>query len=141
MLNQTTSRMPLRSSEKLITSIVQENEKSTSTLPEPLPEQFIKINHLSAILRDKGFELPFASTQSNDAFVLTEVSRIIHELKDSGIYCVVIKSLPAVAKPIGDVDILVDDLVRELIRFKPLICARGPNHHFGPLAEALFPSE
>ena len=110
MLNQTTSRMPLRSSEQLITSIVQENEKSTSTLPEPLPEQFIKINHLSAILRDKGFELPFASTQSNDAFVLTEVSRIIHELKDSGIYCVVIKSLPAVAKPIGDVDILVDDL-------------------------------
>ena len=102
--------MPLRSSEKLITSIVKETEKSTSTLPEPLPEQFIKINHLSAVLRDMGFELPFASTDSNDAFVLTEVSRIIHELEHSGIKCVVIKSLPAIAKPIGDVDILVDDL-------------------------------
>tara|TARA_B100000700_G_scaffold281840_1_gene332896 strand:+ start:416 stop:1537 length:1122 start_codon:yes stop_codon:yes gene_type:complete len=109
-LNQTTNRMPLRPSEKLITSIVKENGNSASTLPEPLPEQFIKINHLSAILRDMGFELPFASTQSNDAFILTEVSRIIHELENSDISAVVIKSIPAISKPIGDVDILVDDL-------------------------------
>ena len=131
MLNQTTNRMPLRPSEKLITSIVKENGKSASTLPEPLPEQFIKINHLSAILRDMGFELPFASTQSNDAFVLSEVSRIIHELKHSGIHCVVIKSLPAVAKPIGDVDILVDDLEKagELLEQNSYDVSIDPDPH------------
>lgn len=101
---------PLRPNEKLITSIVKGNEKEISSLPKPIPEQFIKINHLTTILRDMGFDIPFSSPLPNDIFVLTEVSRIIHELENSGIRAVVIKSIPVISKPIGDIDILVDDL-------------------------------
>jgi hypothetical protein len=101
---------PLRPNEKLITSIVKGNEKEISSLPKPIPEQFIKTNHLTTILRDMGFDIPFSSPPPNDIFVLTEVSRIIHELENSGIRAVVIKSIPVISKPIGDIDILVDDL-------------------------------
>tara|TARA_R110000824_G_scaffold379662_1_gene571729 strand:+ start:1032 stop:2081 length:1050 start_codon:yes stop_codon:yes gene_type:complete len=101
---------PLRPNEKLITSIIKGNKKEISYLPEPIPEQFIKINHLTTILRDMGFQIPFSSSLTNDIFILTEVSRIIHELENSGISAVVIKSIPTISKPIGDVDILVDDL-------------------------------
>jgi hypothetical protein len=101
---------PLRPNEKLITSIVKGNKKEISSLPKPIPKQFIKINHLTTILRDMGFEIPFSSPLPNDIFILTEVSRIIHELENSGIRAVVIKSIPVISKPIGDIDILVDDL-------------------------------
>ena len=100
----------LRPNEKLITSIVKGNEKEISSLPKPIPEQFIKINHLTTILRDMGFDIPFSSPLPNDILILTEVSRIIHKLENSGIRAVVIKSIPVISKPIGDIDILVDDL-------------------------------
>ena len=128
---QTPTRMPLRPSEKLITSIISEDGGRNSSLPEPLPEQFIKINHLTNILRDMDFDIPFASPISDDVFILTEVSRIITELEKSGIKSVVIKSLPAVPKPIGDVDILVDDLKKagELLEQNKYDVSIDPDPH------------
>ena len=102
--------MHLRPSEQVVTSIVKENTANSSPLPTPSPEQFIKINHLSAILRDLEYDLPYFSDKKTDIFILTEVSRIINELDSFGIKSAVIKSLPVVAKPIGDIDILVGDL-------------------------------
>lgn len=77
---------------------------------ESLPVEFVNVNKLDALVAANGMDVTDELEKPHQRAVrLDATARLVDVFEEAGITVAAIKSFPAVPKPIGDVDLLVDE--------------------------------